>query len=513
MMWLDDQFHPGRRQHVPFVIFLSTFVASFLLCTLSARTIGILIWDPIGLATPPASIPLTPERAVEPKFNRLSPVRPSQVASSAAKAVGVVAASASAAWAIQGPVVPTVEQTAWLPPTAVTGFLAALTVVTMVGMTYKIATAAEDEMPFETLRGVSSELKKQKGNINTERPLQDISMRYVLDKEMSIWQIRLQLMKPVTWAPLLVGVVCGTAASGNFHWWNPLTIGQPDHVPFALAASDLAKLLLAMFMSGPLLTGYTQTINDWYDRDIDAINEPYRAIPSGRISGPQVIAQIWVLLLSGVALAAGLDWWAGHWFDGVSGIFLGPVQVPPILANALFGSLVAYIYSAPPLKLKQSGWIGDYACGASYIALPWWCGQSLFGQLNPEVMVLSLLYSIGGLGIAIVNDFKSMEGDRMKGLMSLTVMYGLDRAKWICAATMDLTQLATALYLASVGETNYALVLFGLLVPQITAQFQYLLKDPIKYDVKYQISALPFFSSGLFVTALAMAHHQAMLGL
>jgi 4-hydroxybenzoate polyprenyltransferase len=31
-----------------------------------------------------------------------------------------------------------------------------------------------------------------------------------------------------------------------------------------------------------------QTINDWYDRDIDAINEPYRPIPSGAISENEV---------------------------------------------------------------------------------------------------------------------------------------------------------------------------------------------------------------------------------
>lgn len=36
-----------------------------------------------------------------------------------------------------------------------------------------------------------------------------------------------------------------------------------------------------MLMSGPLLTGYTQTINDYYDKEIDAINEPNRPIPSG----------------------------------------------------------------------------------------------------------------------------------------------------------------------------------------------------------------------------------------
>lgn len=37
-------------------------------------------------------------------------------------------------------------------------------------------------------------------------------------------------------------------------------------------------------------TRQQQTINDWYDRDIDAINEPYRPIPSGRITEPQVRA-------------------------------------------------------------------------------------------------------------------------------------------------------------------------------------------------------------------------------
>lgn len=98
------------------------------------------------------------------------------------------------------------------------------------------------------------------------------------------------------WSPLTstghAGVGCGAAASGHYEWNNPEQIGQ---------------LLLCMVMSGPLLTGYTQTINDWYDREIDAINEPNRPIPSGRISEGDVIAQIWVLLLGGVAAAAVLD--------------------------------------------------------------------------------------------------------------------------------------------------------------------------------------------------------------
>ncbi|KAJ7518132.1 hypothetical protein O6H91_21G056600 [Diphasiastrum complanatum] len=296
-------------------------------------------------------------------------------------------------------------------------------------------------------------------------------------KETNKWKIRLQLTKPVTWAPLIWGVVCGAAASGNFQW----------------TLEDVAKSLTAMLVAGPLLTGYTQTINDWYDREIDAINEPYRPIPSGAISESEVFTQIWVLLISGLALAYGLDVWAGHSF-------------PVIFSIALGGAFLSYIYSAPPLKLKQSGWIGNYALGSSYISLPWWTGQALFGSLSPDVMILTLLYSTAGLGIAIVNDFKSIEGDRAMGLQSLPVAFGVDTAKWICAGSIDITQISVAGYLIYTGKLYYGLALLGLIAPQVIFQFLYFLKDPVKYDVKYQASAQPFFVLGLLVTALAVSH-------
>ncbi|KAL6998441.1 Transferase of alkyl or aryl groups [Sarracenia purpurea var. burkii] len=296
-------------------------------------------------------------------------------------------------------------------------------------------------------------------------------------QETDKWKIRVQLTKPVTWPPLVWGVVCGAAASGNFHW----------------TLEDVAKSIVCMMMSGPCLTGYTQTLNDWYDRDIDAINEPYRPIPSGAISESEVITQIWVLLLGGLGLAGLLDVWAGHNF-------------PIIFYLAIGGSLLSYIYSAPPLKLKQNGWIGNFALGASYISLPWWAGQALFGSLTPDIVVLTLLYSIAGLGIAIVNDFKSVEGDRALGLQSLPVAFGPETAKWICVGAIDITQISVAGYLLGAGKSYYALALLCLILPQIFFQFKYFLKDPVKYDVKYQASAQPFLILGLLVTALATSH-------
>ncbi|MBC5793600.1 chlorophyll synthase ChlG [Sphaerospermopsis sp. LEGE 00249] len=304
-----------------------------------------------------------------------------------------------------------------------------------------------------------------------------LGMKGAAPGETSIWKIRLQLMKPITWIPLIWGVVCGAASSGNYTW----------------TLENVLKAALCMLLSGPLLTGYTQTINDYYDREIDAINEPYRPIPSGAISEKQVVTQFVLLLLLGYGVAYTLDLWAGHSF-------------PNILGLSVFGSFIAYIYSAPPLKLKQNGWLGNYALGASYIALPWWAGHALFGELNWKIVVLTLFYSLAGLGIAVVNDFKSVEGDRQLGLKSLPVMFGVQTAALICVIMIDLFQGLVAGYLVSIHENLYAAILVLLIIPQITFQDMYFLRDPIANDVKYQASAQPFLVFGMLVTGLALGH-------
>jgi chlorophyll synthase len=80
--------------------------------------------------------------------------------------------------------------------------------------------------------------------------------------ETSIWKIRLQLMKPITWIPLIWGVVCGAASSGNYTW----------------TLENVLKSALCMLLSGPLLTGYTQTINDYYDRESAFLFSAYTAV-------------------------------------------------------------------------------------------------------------------------------------------------------------------------------------------------------------------------------------------
>ncbi len=334
-----------------------------------------------------------------------------------------------------------------------------------------------DSNPPQTADSVAA-TEETKAVVNrSAKTRQLLGMKGAAPGETSIWKIRLQLMKPITWIPLMWGVICGAASSGEYTW----------------TLENVLKSLLCMLLAGPVMAGYTQTMNEYYDREIDAINEPYRPIPSGAIPLPQVITQIFVLLFTGLAIAFTLDVWAGHDF-------------PTITVIALVGGFIAYIYSAPPLKLKQNGWLGGYALGASYIAFPWCTGHALFGELNWKIIVFTAIYSLAGLGIAVVNDFKSVEGDRKFGLKSLPVMFGVTTAAWICVVLIDVFQAAIGAYLIYVHENLYAAILLLLVIPQITFQDMYFLRDPLNNDVKYQASAQPFLVLGMLVAGLAIGH-------
>jgi chlorophyll synthase len=116
------------------------------------------------------------------------------------------------------------------------------------------------------------------------------------------------------------------------------------------------------------------------------------------------------------------------------------------------------------------------------------------------------VYSLAGLGIAVVNDFKSVEGDRQLGLKSLPVMFGVGTAAWICVIMIDTFQLGIAGYLTFLHQNLYAVLLVLLVIPQITFQDMYFLRDPLNNDVKYQASAQPFLVLGMLVAALAIGH-------
>src|SRR6201996_8099881 len=99
----------------------------------------------------------------------------------------------------------------------------------------------------------------------------------------------LELLKPLTWFPPMWAFGCGVVASGQSlgHRWPSVIAG--------------------VIPAGPLVCATSQAVNDWFDRHVDAINEPLRPIPSGRIPGRWglYIACFWTLLSLVVAATLG----------------------------------------------------------------------------------------------------------------------------------------------------------------------------------------------------------------
>jgi chlorophyll synthase len=71
---------------------------------------------------------------------------------------------------------------------------------------------------------------------------------------------------------------------------------------------------------------------------------------------------------------------------------------------------------------------------------------------------------------------------------------------------IDLFQGGVAAYLMAIHQNLYAVLLVLLIIPQITFQDVYFLRNPLENDVKYQASAQPFLVLGMLVTGLALGH-------
>ena len=278
----------------------------------------------------------------------------------------------------------------------------------------------------------------------------------------------LELLKPITWFPPMWAFACGVVSSGVPIWPNWYTA------------------LIGVILAGPLVCAMSQAINDWYDRHVDAINEPHRPIPSGRVPGlwGLYIAAIWSAL--SLLAAATLGTW--------------------VFVATILGLVLAWAYSAPPLRLKANGWLGNAACGFSYEGLAWITGAAaMLGGALPPVPILTLagLYSIGAHGIMTLNDFKAIKGDREMGINSLPVLHGPERAAQIACAIMAAPQLVVIALLLSWGQVVAAAIVVGLLIGQGLLMRRFL-RDPIANAIWYSGFGVPLFVAGMMASAVAV---------
>ncbi|WP_428332796.1 chlorophyll synthase ChlG [Novosphingobium sp.] len=277
----------------------------------------------------------------------------------------------------------------------------------------------------------------------------------------------LELLKPITWFPPIWAFMCGVVSSG---------VPIASRWPFVIAGIALV---------GPLVCGTSQAVNDWFDRHVDAINEPDRPIPSGRIAGS------WGLGIAVIGTAIGL----------MAAAAMGPW----VLIATIFALICAWSYSAPPFRLKRSGIWGPAAVALTYEGLTWFTGASVMaGTLPPpHVLVILALYAGGAFGIMTLNDFKAVEGDQAMGIRSLPATLGVGPAARIACLVMAVAQIAVVALLVHWRHLAVAGIVAALVAGQIGLMPR-LLRDPRANTPWYNATGTTLYVLGMLASALAL---------
>lgn len=284
------------------------------------------------------------------------------------------------------------------------------------------------------------------------------------------------LMNPLTWFAPAWAFLCGAVGSGALEW----------------SFGSIGRLVVGILMAGPVLCGLSQVINDYCDREVDAINQPERPVPSGLISlrHIQIISFILTVVGSGFALLLG----------------------PEVALLVGVGLLFALSYSLKPVRAKRNGWFGNALVAISYEGLAWVAGFAAMttpatwghGLLWPNVL-LAGLYSLSAHGIMTVNDFKSMAGDAQLGLKSIPVMYGKKVAAWLVVSKMVVAQVLVIGLLAWWGNP-VAAVGVGLLLMAQVVPFRRFASDPEHNEVFFNTTGIMLSVWGMLVAALGVAY-------
>jgi chlorophyll synthase len=277
----------------------------------------------------------------------------------------------------------------------------------------------------------------------------------------------LEVLHPITWFPPMWAFACGVVSSG------------------VSIAEHWLVLIAGVVLAGPLVCATSQAVNDWYDRHVDAINEPDRPIPSGRLPGRWGLYIAIAGTLLSLALGAALGLW--------------------VLGATVVGLIFAWIYSAPPLRLKQNGWLGNAAVGFSYESLAWITGTAvMIGGRMPDwhILTLAVLYGLGAHGIMTLNDFKAIEGDKRMGVRSLPVQLGVKGAAWATCIVMILPQLVVVGLLFAWTQPVHAAAVASLVMVQVTLMVRFM-EDPVARATWLSGLGVTVYVSGMMISAFA----------
>ncbi len=239
-------------------------------------------------------------------------------------------------------------------------------------------------------------------------------------------------------------------------------------------AQQVSGLLLG-FSTGFFLTGATMAVNDYYDRDIDVINEPKRPIPSGAIAPREALTFAITLTVVGFLAAVATNWQC------------------LILAAASWAVFVLYT-----TKGKRTGFLGNLMVSVC-IAVPFVYGSFVVGEgLAPVAGIFVAIVFFSNTGREVTKGIVDIEGDREKNIRTVAVLHGEKKAAVVAAALLIFAVCLTPVpwflgivyfwYLPFVVLTDVGLILASIL----------LLLNPSRENAKkIKNRELAWFLSGL----------------
>jgi len=201
---------------------------------------------------------------------------------------------------------------------------------------------------------------------------------------------------------------------------------------------DWLRILYGL-LTGFMLTAASMTINDYYDRTIDAINEPARPIPSGTVSAREALVFVFVLSALGF-------------------IFAYLTSLLCLLVAVISWAVVATYVTVG----KRSGLPGNLLV-STCVAIPFIYGSIIVLSYVPlSVLLFTLMAFLSNTGREITKGIVDVTGDRAEGIKTMAVRHGEKSAAAAAAlfyiSAVALTPLTWFLNLVSIWFIPLVLV-------------------------------------------------------
>lgn len=234
---------------------------------------------------------------------------------------------------------------------------------------------------------------------------------------------------------------------------NCLMMGFAVIVGAALASSYVFDVfwlnLIYGFITGFMLTAASMAINDYYDREIDAINEPNRPIPSGLIKPKEALG--FAIVLTAIGFAAAL---ANAYLMYIFCFAIAVIAWVVFVAYTTFG--------------KRSGLPGNFLV-STCVSIPFIYGSyTVAGTIELNVLVFALMVFLSNTGREITKGIVDVQGDKKQNVKTLAVRYG-ERTAAMAAAFFYLSavllsptpwflQIVSLWFIPLVAITDFGLV-------------------------------------------------------